>query len=99
MRDFFKNLLGMNKDRTNDPLNLKTKPCIKDPTKICPNKNYITYNGSIGTKGLLKCCKIQDSMKRMRENIAKLEPGKNYNGTSFSKELIESCKRSIKKDK
>lgn len=38
-------------------------------------------------------------MKRQTENIAKLEAGVDYNGISFSKNVIDSCKRSVERDK
>jgi hypothetical protein len=97
MTNFFKKIFGFNDEKPErdfyNNFRLERKPCKKDSSKICPIKDTISCNGHIKTTGLGGCCEIQESVERMYSNIAKLEPGKNYNGTVFTKELIESCKR------
>ena len=67
--------------------------CVKNPQKKCP-RIVEWQDGGFRVYNQLKCCKVIDQYKAANIIGCKAIPGKNYNGTIFTKEYVEQCKKS-----
>ena len=76
-----------------EPAAIDIKQCVKDPTQECPSRTLIHVGGRMENVGFTSCCKFFDQIKKMNKSISMCEPDKNYNGTSFSRSVVESSKR------
>lgn len=75
-----------------EKINFVPVPCRYDSDKQCPVVHRTSKGGSLRIEGLSECCEVRHEYKKLSKVIATLEPDKNYNGISFSKDLVERAK-------
>jgi hypothetical protein len=94
MLNKFKNIIRKMINASFAPHEMDVKQCVKDSSQECPSRTLVHSGGRLESVGLTSCCKFFDQMKSFDKSIGSLEPNKNYNGTKFSKSVVESSKRS-----
>ena len=82
-----------------EPYPIEVKQCEKDNSQKCPSCVLVHVGGRLENSGFTSCCKFFDRMKQMNKNIARCEPNKDYNGTIYSKSVVESSRRSYEEIK
>lgn len=82
-----------------EPYPIEVKQCEKDNSQECSSRVLVHVGGRLESVGITECCMFFDSVKNRNKNIARCQPGKNYNGTIFAESLVRACKRSYEEDK